>query len=723
MELIYYWIDQFNGNLEKLGINFGGEYNLKYCIENKTLEINKNQDYIEHFFNKNNNKEIINITGIVGENGSGKSSILDAIKGIFRDGGIACLQDNDIYEFYRTIICIKYDNKLILFVNDELIYEKENIINNCDIDIDIHFYGINHIDEAEKYDIINTNYRKLVKVVNKSDMIQNVTCIYMNNIFDMSTPIYNSNKKSTYYDISTNGIIDELEKGKISIHNRQNEIPIFIDEDLGSISNKLNIPISRRVRLYQLLQQLKYITDDIENYNSINKFKLPEKIIISTDFMYEGSKHEGNKLFTKNERSLLRYQNKDTQNKLERYIYNYLENCIKGCNEEDKKQKFISYKSFMIRVIDSYFNDIYRALGYHDTYLKKLKNDIESIDNNLLEDKFILDLMDLMKDKMISNREVYTNNKDNLALVKKDIDRINKIHKAYSSFIKSLEYFIFDKNTKVRENFNHMNIKSNNIYNSIYEKSGDLMIDLNEENLGKIKKFIYEYIELGALQDFLVFSWRNISSGEYALLDTYSKFYSLKNKELKENIFIIIDEGELYLHPEWQRQYISILIEYLPRIYKNKNIQIVFASNSPFLISDIPRTNIIALKTDNNKIKLSDSSLTKQTFGANISKLLGDTFFMKNTMGTFSRYKIDNVLDILKKEDVELDKREYVKKVIDLIEEPIIKIKLKEIYNDKYGNVEDEIKYIDENIEKLIEKKKKLQSKTNQNNGEVNDKN
>lgn len=352
-----------------------------------------------------------------------------------------------------------------------------------------------------------------------------------------------------------------------------------------------------------------------------------------------------------------------------------------------------------------------------------MKNDIESIDNNLLEDKFILDLMDLMKDKMISNREVYTNNKDNLALVKKDIDRINKIHKAYSSFIKSLEYFIFDKNTKVRENFNHMNIKSNNIYNSIYEKSGDLMIDLNEENLGKIKKFIYEYIELGALQDFLVFSWRNISSGEYALLDTYSKFYSLKNKELKENIFIIIDEGELYLHPEWQRQYISILIEYLPRIYKNKNIQIVFASNSPFLISDIPRTNIIALKTDNNKIKLSDSSLTKQTFGANISKLLGDTFFMKNTMGTFSRYKIDNVLDILKKEDVELDKREYVKKVIDLIEEPIIKIKLKEIYNDKYGNVEDEIKYIDENIEKLIEKKKKLQSKTNQNNGEVNDKN
>jgi flagellar capping protein FliD len=78
-------------------------------------------------------------------------------------------------------------------------------------------------------------------------------------------------------------------------------------------------------------------------------------------------------------------------------------------------------------------------------------------------------------------------------------------------------------------------------------------------------------------------------------------------------------------------------------------------------------------------------------------------------MGNFARYKIQGIIDILKSEDINNDKKEYVRKVIDLIEEPIIKRKLKELYNNKYGNIEEQIKELDSNIYKLVKQKQKLE--------------
>ena len=68
MELIYLYIEDYK-NIKNQGFNFSSKFNCKYDEVKKTLQIDEKNNHIENFFGQN-----INITAIVGENGSGKSS-------------------------------------------------------------------------------------------------------------------------------------------------------------------------------------------------------------------------------------------------------------------------------------------------------------------------------------------------------------------------------------------------------------------------------------------------------------------------------------------------------------------------------------------------------------------------------------------------------------------------------------------------------------------------
>ena len=106
MELVYLWVEDYK-NIQKQGFNFSPRFRCEY--DEKTNELNiVDKDETGEFYPKNFFGDNINITAIVGENGSGKSSILSVLIDLFTETYTSYLDE----EKYRNYIAIyKYQEK------------------------------------------------------------------------------------------------------------------------------------------------------------------------------------------------------------------------------------------------------------------------------------------------------------------------------------------------------------------------------------------------------------------------------------------------------------------------------------------------------------------------------------------------------------------------------------------------------------------------------------
>ena len=75
MELVYLWISKYK-NIENQGFNLNSKWQVEYNDQTKELKVEKrNPQPIANFFGEH----ISNVTAIVGENGAGKSSLMDLL--------------------------------------------------------------------------------------------------------------------------------------------------------------------------------------------------------------------------------------------------------------------------------------------------------------------------------------------------------------------------------------------------------------------------------------------------------------------------------------------------------------------------------------------------------------------------------------------------------------------------------------------------------------------
>jgi energy-coupling factor transporter ATP-binding protein EcfA2 len=141
---------------------------------------------------------------------------------------------------------------------------------------------------------------------------------------------------------------------------------------------------------------------------------------------------------------------------------------------------------------------------------------------------------------------------------------------------------------------------------------------------------------------------RQMSSGERQFVFTTSTIaYHLQNlRSVREpspryrNIHLILDEVEICFHPEYQRTFVSKLLQLLTRLqlntdwYEGCHISIWIVTHSPFILSDIPQRCILYLKDGHQE---SGSSFVNP-FGANINDILKQSFFLEHGfMGEFVR--------------------------------------------------------------------------------------
>ncbi len=239
---------------------------------------------------------------------------------------------------------------------------------------------------------------------------------------------------------------------------------------------------------------------------------------------------------------------------------------------------------------------------------------------------------------------------------------------------------------------------------------------------------------------------KKLSTGEKALLDFYSSLYNYidTNKESKhlnnEYYLLLLDEPDLGFHPLWKKKFINAISKTLPLIFSKINpqkydeekkkyiytrenpvIQIIFSTHDPLTLSDIPNQCIFYLDKNGNSSFIVDSKRRSQkSFGANITDLLADSFFVNDGLiGDFAKEKINATIEWINKQRilkenlktkyiVDNGQYEFHKKIISIIDEHVLKLKLAEMLEELKGdkNIQEEL--IDKEIEYLQNKKRML---------------
>lgn len=646
MELLYVWIDNFrDGLIEEQGFNFDNcfKYQLRCNQDNKKFElhIKSNPNYLEDFFKPESHymqptAKINNITAIVGQNGAGKSSIIDFLKEKF--GTDSSEENEEQIENYLYIVREYKDNEILHHV-----YFPEKM----DVVINIH--------KETNYSYQVQNDKGFNCDLKQTDLI------YFSNIYDKKEEYSNGKMLN----ISTNFLADSSFRSKNA----------FL---VGEGSNFKFQEVKRQLQFIYMIQQ------NLEN------FKLPFNVPTKIDLLYDNLR---NSLSGQDYTNL---EGKDIFSSIQKI---YFSTNSRGGNRFSCPMNGRE-RNVLLRFTRCILGHLFKELSH-----EKWEDKIKDIEFSLLE--------------------VGVQENDYLALIE-GIDEFAWILMNRSQQLDELVKML-----------QAIAILMSIFYKDYLFRTESLRGRFKDKisfNIEEFKRFLEVYEDSCINYDFFSFSWRNLSSGENALLNIYSRFYFVSKRwELTRNpendLIILIDEGEVYLHPHWQGKLLNSLIEYFPIVFSNitggrqRNIQLILTSNSPFVVSDLPSTNIIFLKKEEGKTVVTDGLEDYyQTFAANIHSLLAHSFFMEDGVtGAFAKRKINEIIQLLVREDINtiLQNEQKIERTINLIGEPVIRNKLAQMLNDRLSirmlNVNDEIQKLRSRLDKL-EELEKLEKRKNDNN-------
>lgn len=211
-----------------------------------------------------------------------------------------------------------------------------------------------------------------------------------------------------------------------------------------------------------------------------------------------------------------------------------------------------------------------------------------------------------------------------------------------------------------------------------------------EEELMPAPSFKTDILIEGEHDETVRFS--SLSSGEKQMIYSVSSvLYQLQNinsvwdkqdrtNVAYKNVCLVFDEIELYAHPKYQLKLIHLLIDSIKSLglMHVRNVNIILATHSPFVLSDISKNNVLYLEDGKDvwrKIKFSP-------FAANVNDTLRQSFFLnEGFLGSFVSDKIRTLCDFLEGEQQPCN-WDYAKAedFINEVGDPLIKQQLLSLY-------------------------------------------
>lgn len=269
----------------------------------------------------------------------------------------------------------------------------------------------------------------------------------------------------------------------------------------------------------------------------------------------------------------------------------------------------------------------------------------------------------------------------------------------------TLYFMLYNRNNSVlREAFNDGSEKESS-FEEYYDSIIPLCQEYGLELIELLPPPIFEW-DILVERDGEKFPSKYLSSGERQRLYSISSvLYNLRNLDTiaKGNIQyqfvnLVFEEIELYFHPAYQQGFVKFLLEQIAALglRRIKGINICFVTHSPFILSDIPKSNVIFLE-DGEPVE----HMQENTFGANIHALLQHGFLLEGvTMGAFAKDKINHLFEKLNNGEV----TESMYQEILLVGEPYIRGQLLKLYHDLVGDNSKKIKMLEEQIKELRRK-------------------
>lgn len=211
------------------------------------------------------------------------------------------------------------------------------------------------------------------------------------------------------------------------------------------------------------------------------------------------------------------------------------------------------------------------------------------------------------------------------------------------------------------------------------------------------------------LVNHLLIGVTELSDGQVNLIKQFSKIQTGFNKitslNCLDNIVLLIDEPEIYLHPNWSRKFLSQLLKYINSLKTDYKIHVIITTHSPYLVSDTLGRSVIKIINDDDNIRVERN---ESGYALNYYNLIKDKFFMDSPIGEFAESKINNLITRINDEDYN---DEHIKNEINLIGDKVIKDNLlimlknkkfeKEINDEYIKNLNSEIDMLKKEIQDL----------------------
>ncbi|WP_068986892.1 AAA family ATPase [Lysinibacillus xylanilyticus] len=623
MNLIFVWIEEYK-KIKNFQTNFGSKYIIEF--NEKQISIKPNNHFVKDFFEVDKSDINIHMSAIVGENGTGKSTLLDFIleyiqKGSFDKGFITIFEDM---------------GKLYIDTNiDVRIEDESNIVSLKDESLD--------------------------------PILGNLVTIFFSNVFDVR-----------YFD-NKNRNIEIFE----------NELKDFGNPRLKDLPSIMNITTNELLATYDNAAM-------VLDADSTNQIFFSNEYL---DTLEIGKILElPNKIYIKNGK-----QNINLSMLSEKF-----ENYINDFSFEDVANMHFNFQPDN-ELIDTLTLDIVKTYCIE---VAKVLRKYPDLHEDMVEEAFFYG----------------SNDRDIIKIIYKGILKVLKLLQVKNlSEIKSKLNSIGEKYTKLLELTREI---------KIYEGLNETHYLINDE---ATSKFIKYYRENFYSQGLISLHWSDMSSGQLGLLNLFGRFYNalheveedllsnLNEMDLNEEYFemeddvekftvseklkdynylLLLDECDLYFHPQWQKDWLYYFLRLIEILFKG-NVQVILTTHSPFVLSDFPNSNVTFLS--NSSLTKNDLEGSIRTFGANINELFTNSFFISDgLMGKFAKNKINGFIkEFLNATPNEVDAhKEKYKQFIDLIGEPLIKNKLLQIYNEKVvlasnNSIEYRIKYLESELNKI----------------------